>query len=311
MLSIYRYKIKLKTRDHIKLPAFPGSAIRGLFGKSLKRTACVTGQAECHDCQLKKSCVYTYLFEPTHYHNNRQPPIVFHISTIKSDYPPEELVEIEFSLIGQAVKQLPFVVQAWHRAGKYGFHNAQSQQSSHFMFEKLQILNSTDQWVELEQFTEESLKEENKTNETAGTQIKNIQIKFLTPYRSKYHGHLITPDKFTISGFILSLINRINNLNKHYDQGNDIIDANQFKQKIAALSIKQNNLHWQDVTRKSSRQHTLMKLGGIKGDCTINGPSLNEIYPILCTGEKIHAGKSTVFGLGAYTMLVDKEHRDE
>ncbi len=61
-------------------------------------------------------------------------------------------------------------------------------------------------------------------------------------------------------------------------------------------------LRWHEWTRYSSRQHTLMELGGLLGTFELSGPDLAPLWPLLWLGQWVHAGKGTTFGLGAYRL---------
>jgi hypothetical protein len=58
----------------------------------------------------------------------------------------------------------------------------------------------------------------------------------------------------------------------------------------------------QDWTRYSSRQNTLMEMGGLLGEMLLTGPGLIGLWPALEYGQWVHVGKGTSFGLGAYTL---------
>jgi hypothetical protein len=61
--DIARLRFRLEAIDPVRLPPFPGSALRGMLGYGLRRTACVTRQPVCDGCLLRGSCVYSTLFE--------------------------------------------------------------------------------------------------------------------------------------------------------------------------------------------------------------------------------------------------------
>ena len=68
------------------------------------------------------------------------------------------------------------------------------------------------------------------------------------------------------------------------------------------ITIKEENLHWQDWERYSNRQETMMKMGGFIGSVTFEG-DFEPFAPFLLLGEYIHVGKGTSFGLGKYKIL--------
>lgn len=62
-LPVARYEIQLRATDAARLPAFPGSALRGAFGHALKRAVCVMPHRACERCLVASRCIYPYVFE--------------------------------------------------------------------------------------------------------------------------------------------------------------------------------------------------------------------------------------------------------
>ena len=49
--------------ETMRLPAYTGSAWRGLLGRCLRQTVCVTRQPRCDGCLPLRTCVYSTFFE--------------------------------------------------------------------------------------------------------------------------------------------------------------------------------------------------------------------------------------------------------
>ena len=62
-LPLALYRLHFIAQEAVRLPAYAGSAWRGVFGHALKRLVCVTREPACPACLLYRSCVYPYLFE--------------------------------------------------------------------------------------------------------------------------------------------------------------------------------------------------------------------------------------------------------
>jgi hypothetical protein len=69
-----------------------------------------------------------------------------------------------------------------------------------------------------------------------------------------------------------------------------------------ALLMEPRQLRWHEWTRFSSRQNTLMEMGGLLGDLALSGSALHEVWPALWLGQWTHIGKGTAFGLGGYRL---------
>lgn len=70
-IPLARYRLDFIVDAPLMLPAFAGSAIRGVFGGALRASACMTKAKTCDTCPLLASCPYAVVFEP-------RPPTVGH-----------------------------------------------------------------------------------------------------------------------------------------------------------------------------------------------------------------------------------------
>ena len=62
-LPVACYRLHFIAQEAVRLPAYAGSAWRGVFGRALRRLVCVTREPACPACLLYRSCIYPYLFE--------------------------------------------------------------------------------------------------------------------------------------------------------------------------------------------------------------------------------------------------------
>lgn len=123
-LPAARYRFRCTVTHDLDLPPFAGSALRGIFGNSLKETVCETGEPECTSCRLYHSCRFPAIFAP--------PPPQEHPLQRFQDIPPPYVIEppaggqrriarhqnwsFEFVLLGQVIEDLPLITHAWDRA---------------------------------------------------------------------------------------------------------------------------------------------------------------------------------------------------
>lgn len=110
------------------LPAFPGSALRGMLGYGLRRTACVTRQPTCDGCLLRANCVYSILFESPGAgdagggrYAQLPHPFVLDLASIPADsVAPGQTFTFGINLIGPAQAQAPYLIHALQFAGQRG-----------------------------------------------------------------------------------------------------------------------------------------------------------------------------------------------
>lgn len=303
MPSINRYRFNFNAVDHLLLPAYPGSALRGIFGYGLRKCACVTALRDCSVCPLRSQCVYTYLFETSVFTGgarNAPNPMVLDISSLKRDYSPGSSFSIELTLIGKANSHIPYVIQAWRRAGKRGLGHGNKQ----FEVTSVESLDFTGNcWNMLFPETEKPCTPAGlPEREARSWKTDRLGIKLTTPYRGKLNGHLVTPKTFTAQGFVIALIKRLAILQRLHDPEGETLNTNTLIELARDVTMEGSVLYWKEWTRHSSRQSTHMQMGGVTGTFILRSDRLESLLPILELGQWIHAGKNTMFGLGRYRI---------
>ncbi len=304
MIRISRYRFTFCAQDPIGFPPFPGSAIRGLFGHGLKRSVCVTRLHDCSKCNLRSHCVYSYLFETqvmVEKGKKMLHPLILDVHRLARWYETKEKFNVEATLIGNANRNFPYLIQAWQRAGRQGL----GRENARFELLQADILDfQSREWWKL--FPVESgtieLPEPFDLQSIGGATPEQVQVRLMTPYRGKRNGHLVTPKSFCIQGFMVSLVSRIATLKALHDPDSGEIDLGSQMHAASRLTMTDTNLRWKEWTRHSSRQRTHMKMGGVVGSFTISGEGLRLLWPALQLGQWIQAGKNTMFGLGHYRI---------
>ena len=127
-LPLARYRLHLRATAPVRLPAYAGSAWRGVLGHALKRTVCVTREPNCPGCLLYRSCVYPYVFEtppPVDAAKLRKYPAAPHPFVVEPwpecwDVAPGEAFGVDLVLLGRGRAQLPYFIEALRRAGETG-----------------------------------------------------------------------------------------------------------------------------------------------------------------------------------------------
>lgn len=111
------------------------------------------------------------------------------------------------------------------------------------------------------------------------------------------------PQHFTPRERVFNLLGRLRLLAEHHGGQPAAWAWDPLLAAAETLTLDPRRLHWQEWTRYSSRQDTLMELGGLLGVGELAGPGLGLLWPLLWQGQWVHAGKGTTFGLGAYRLL--------
>jgi len=310
------FKFSLSPIERILLPHYKGSALRGGFGTVFKQVACTVRKQYCHQCILKATCAYSYIFETpctdslkAKYNLSDYPhPFVIEPPLEqKQEYGPGESLDFNLLLIGKGIDYLPYFVFTFEELGRRGIGRGRGK----YHLEKVEALAQLHQQQGTIIYDGRSktlsakyeVKDLLKITEKASRdnqQIDRLTLHFLTPTRIKHRGKLTKDVDFEI--ILRGLLRRILLLSElHCDQKLDI-NCEQLLRKAEAVRTVHNSLHWQDWQRYSSRQQARMKLGGFLGQIAFQG-DLDKFMPFIRLGEYLHLGKGTSFGLGKYRII--------
>jgi len=127
--KLAHYRLTLEALDDLHLPQFKGSALRGGFGHTFKRLACMENRRCDKQCHRGNACAYGYVFETT-------PPQDSEVLSNFSDIPrpfiiaptPDRREKIRrgekltfgLTLIGQGINHLPYFLVVFKEMGQIG-----------------------------------------------------------------------------------------------------------------------------------------------------------------------------------------------
>jgi hypothetical protein len=294
-----------------RLPAFPGSAWRGVFGHALKRAVCVVRHTDCGACLLYRSCVYPYIFEtppPPDAGKMRRYSAVPHPFALRVE-PRQSGLEYHLgvTLFGRAERHLPYVVHALSEAGRLGL----GRDHQPFRLIDVQQARETggDEWLGI-YAPGQPLQGYPATSPTIVPCPDRVQIRLLSPLRLRTRDRLATPATFRFSDLFGHLLRRISLLTYFHTDTPLEIDFAALTRAAAEVPILEPRLRWYDWTRYSSRQETTMDMGGLVGSFDLPGEFLAPFWPYLWLGQFAQVGKGTTMGLGRYEIL-QKSAADE
>lgn len=306
--ALARYRFRLLATGPIRLPGYPGSAWRGLFGHSLRRTVCVTHLPECGGCLLRQSCAYPYLFEtpvPSTAEKLTRYPVAPHpfVLTVPLGGPavfdPGAEIEVGMALFGRANEYLPYIVHAFSLAGARGIGRGEGTFRLAAVEQETPLAGG--HWSPI--YRERgSLAPSAPSLPAMPPPPTSAEIELLTPLRVKREGRLVGPEAFAFHDLYRALLRRLSLLTYFHGERPLELDFRAWTQAARAVAISAPKLRWHDWTRYSSRQRTTMEMGGLLGRFTVTGPELARFWPHLWLGQWVHAGKGTSMGLGRYRI---------
>lgn len=280
-----RLGVTLEARGAARLPPFKGSALRGAFGRALRRAVCVMGfERECAGCSLRRACLHTRLFEvfqeepaPAALGGGHQAPrpYVFEPRDRATSYRPGEPLRFDLLLFGQAVGLEALARVALERMAAGGL----GRERFPFRLAGVEPRAGAGVW---------------RDPETALGE--RAVLRFLTPTRFKVSNRLLRDLDFTT--FAHKALLRVLGL-AHFHVPGEAIDweIEPLLEASRRVRVTRRRLRWWDWQRYSHRQRTKMKLGGFVGEMEIAG-DLAPLLPLLRAAEVVHVGKGTTFGLG-------------
>lgn len=267
-LSYLKIEVALNTNEKYSHD-FLGSALRGAFGIALKRIVCINPKYKCEECFSTSNCVYYDFFEM----KNK-----FHLYRFSKALK-EPNYDFSFYLFEEACEKLPYILNAFvEMITKQGLGAARKKFGIKYIKCNSKIIFQNDAF-DIGHIVPKKFE--------VGDTLKDITLIFQTPLRIKSDNKLLSQTP-KLEQILSSILNRLNEF-----KGLPMTKL-PFK---PSYEESQSSIIFKDLTRRSNRQNTTMKIGGILGYIKYKNID-EESYAILKLGEIIGAGKLTVFGLG-------------
>lgn len=305
MFPLITLRLTFRALQDMSFPLYSGSALRGIFGKSLRRVSCLAQKSDCSDCAALLTCPYASIFENGYIASKNgeektNPYVIEPMTMGEKNIRQNDLFSFHHILFGSAVEKMSYVLLAWAKTGNMGFTKERTQAR---LIRVHQVFPNGEERI-LHDF--ENSETETSAARTSFTfpkekETKALKIILKTPMRLQHQGHPVAQTDLTARDFLIALIRRQQNLAKQHIFDYPDIDFEELRPLINTAVIKNADLHWFDWSRYSSRQRTKIALGGIMGSFILYG-NLTKLYPYLVMGEYFHVGKSTVLGMGKYRI---------
>ena len=281
----------------LNLPPYKGSVFHGAFGLALKRVA---------------PPLYNELFDPASIESNGDVPKPFVLrppSAAECHYSADSTLQCELILIGHAINHLSACICAMDSLGRTGIGKERGKLSLARVdvlkpgYAPSTIYSAHDQrWHP----PPPAVTGAEIIAATTGIAPTTVTLDFQSHIRLQADNRLVyTPPPFHL--FFSRVLGRLSMLAR-FHHGFDLLDNNSKQvllEKAKQIETGANSLRWDDWTRYSGRQKTLMKFGGLLGEISYKG-ELEPFMPYLALGEWLHVGGKTSFGLGKYVIRVKR-----
>lgn len=308
-LPLARFRLRFRSDRPPPKTHFLGSAWRGILGRALRKTVCITLLPNCLRCPLLRSCAYPYVFEtppPPDTEKMRKytaapHPFVLQVPWGRANVTSSEETDYDLglTLIGRGADYLPYLVIAFKTAGEYGV--GPGRMRMHLESVKQADPPESDHWIEVFNPGEPLQPRPARLLKTTKPP-SDVRLRFVTPMRLVRQGRLVAPDEFRFADLFSSLLRRISLLSYFHTQKPLAVDFAQLTAESREVSLTKARLSWTDWARYSSRQQTNIRMGGIMGEVTCSLEGAESLWPYVWLGRWIHAGKGTSMGLGCYMV---------
>ncbi len=131
---------------------------------------------------------------------------------------------------------------------------------------------------------------------------ETVRVRLLSPLRVRRGGGYVRPIKFDFRAFAANLLRRISLLTYFCGEEPLEVDFAALVRSAEGVALRDAELRWRDLSRRSSRQDAVVPMGGLLGTFTLRAPELAAFWPCLWLGQWTHIGKGCTMGLGKYTL---------
>ncbi len=136
-LHLAHLRLRFQALADLRLPSYPGSALRSGFGHAFRKVVCTMGPIPCETCLLRSACPYYQLFEapvpanaPMLLQKTGHVPHAFIITpdtSRKRFVAGGESFTAKLTLLGPAIRSLPYFLMAFQLFGQAGLGRAKNQ----------------------------------------------------------------------------------------------------------------------------------------------------------------------------------------
>lgn len=310
---LMRTRVTFRIMDPLRLPGHKGSAIRGAFGRALRKVCCPFPKLECAPCPLVATCTYMSAFGDrlpvgdSFVRGIREPPRPFVLrppDVKRRQFDPGEELQFEMLLIGETTRKLSFYSSALEEMGQAGL----GERRARLALVRFESIGPDDTALPVSFSSSPSACGAHPVR-TAWDLLQTrpvpeqAVIEFTAPTCLRGPGRKYYKKIPEFRVIFRHVLRRFINL-AHIHCGLDCssLDCEGLYHQAKAITMSQDRPDSRRVwSRYSSRQKCEHPLGGVWGERELHG-DLTHLWPFLVIGEQLHVGKHATFGLGRYVL---------
>lgn len=205
MLPLLPLRFELKQHENLHLPEHAGSMLRGSFGHTFKKLACITKQKECKTCPLSQSCAYSQVFEGViNSEEQSSLPYIIHMPKEANRFiAAGQTWSFGMTLVGKAINQLPIIAYAWQKTCEEGFSKDRSKAELMAIYHHDQIIYQPNKPLAT-----------HTPNDIEAKPLKSVvHLDFVSPLRIQHNNYVVlNPEELTAPIVLIALAKRIQRL---------------------------------------------------------------------------------------------------
>jgi hypothetical protein len=301
-------RIEVIALDPLFSGQFLTNTLRGGLGYRLKALVCSEDHGECHRCEQRLVCCYPDVFEPGLVMGEDRlgsmpappAPYVLRLDMLPGRIPAGAKLRFTLRVFGRTVRHVPQLVAALADLGRQGLGIRQSR------FRLDRVFGAISPFPVFQEMNPAAtpiggpildLAPAAEVPGNAG--VRMIRVDFTMPVRLKTGNRIARDLSF---GLLVERVSRrLHLLQRFYDP--PVTVAVVRAESVTGVRCVDRNLRWHDLERYSTRQQSVIPLGGLVGSATFEG-DLGPYLPLLRAGQVIHVGTGAAFGLGRYDLAV-------
>lgn len=287
-----------------------GYVWRGVFGKHLRQSSCKQSTPCAERCEAQMRCQYGKLFETVSLDRDhlfahlKEIPHPYSLHVEGFDYSDDQFRgSVELTLYGlrnmQAGAQILTALLQAAQTGVGARSKSAGEGRLQLSLDALAYRSANGQWISTAMKSLGTGYHHYLPEATPACPEK-IVINLITPMRLHVKGKLVNPAQLEFGHLFNSLLRRISSLCAFYGEPLDI-DKQTFrslKESAARVQIVERELTIKRDSRWSASQQKRLQVHGLKGNITIAGEALQELWPYIWFGSQLQIGKGTTMGFG-------------
>lgn len=316
-LTVHQLRFTVGVTERIRFGAFKGSALRGAFAGTLRRTFCPEWRAEQTDPLHRSLCPVCQLLSLENDEDTpgdvRRPYALRPPLDAQTVYEAGERFHFDLLLIGDNLHLLPYLVLAAQGMGETSGVGRKDEHGrrGHFTIERIDAVNSLTneeqpllaadgrmvQQPAMPVIHEQVIAAAETLLADLAAQDNRLTVHFHTPMRLTRRRALVKqPDFFALAK--QSVLRLLDLCAQHGGGRPDVHLKTDIYPFAEPVDLVEDRTHWWDLKGYSGRLQQRQVLGGLVGSATFRAPDWRPLLPWLLWGTVVGVGKNVVKGCG-------------